>query len=72
MGIHEVLFWKKHPKLHNKQNRHNLFIVINYILANRVKIMKKTLYYKAPSVDLNTVGRFKYTVGLNSLNFFAT
>ena len=38
---------KKHLKPRNERNKNKLFNVINYILANQVTIMKKTLYYKA-------------------------
>ena len=42
-----IFISKKHLKAGNERNRDNLFNVINYILANQVTIMKKTLYYRA-------------------------
>ena len=43
----KFLISKKHLKPRNERNRDHLFNVINYILANHVTIMKKTLYYRA-------------------------
>ena len=43
----EFFITKKHLKPRNERNKDNLFNVINYILANQVTIMKKTLYYRA-------------------------
>ena len=55
----EFLISKKYLKPGNERNRDNLFNVINYILANQVTIMKKTLYYRAGFPELCAAALFR-------------